>query len=99
MFQEFVTLRNGYDRHKVAEEIRFRRFTLNDIKALEIAHYGTEYWFEARDGTARNCRKASALKTWKRNTERFECTFKYGMYESDRMSTSDMLQRLLVRIE
>src|SRR6266511_3081844 len=56
----------------------------------EMCH---EFWFESNQGQARRCRQASKLKTWKRDAERFECSFKYGLYESFRMDTEAMLGR------
>jgi hypothetical protein len=91
---ETVTLVDGYDRNKSPRTITFRRFTMDDIKAI---NYGS-YWFESNDGKARQCRVASRLKTWIRDPNRFECSFKYGLYESFRMDTENMLSRLLVEV-
>ena len=94
---ETVTLVDGYDKHKTPRKITFRRFTMDDIKRL-ASGYGVTYWFESNQGNARQCRQASTLKTWKRDPDRFECSFKYGMYESVRWNTQEMLSRLLIEI-
>ena len=92
---ETVTLVDGYDRRQTPRKITFRRFTMDDIRRLDEGH---EFWFESIQGTARHCRKSSGLKTWKRDPDRFECSFKYGMYESVRWNTQEMLNRLLIEI-
>ena len=93
---ETVTLVDGYDKHKTPRKITFRRFTMDDIRRLDEMH--GEIWFESNQGQARHCRVSSGLKTWKRDPERFECSFKYGMYENVRWNTQEMLDRLLIEI-
>jgi hypothetical protein len=90
-----VTLVDGYDKRKTPRQLHFRHFTLEDINRLR---YGREYWFISNQGTARKCRVSSALKTWKKDPNRLECSFKYGMYESVRWSKDEMLQRLLMEV-
>jgi hypothetical protein len=92
-----VRLVNGYDRHKIPEVFLFRRFTIEDVRALATSTQRL-FWFESKQGVARQCRKASKLKTWKKDPQRFECSFKYGMYECTRLTTQDMLKNLLVFI-
>ena len=94
---ETITLVDGYDKRKTPRKITFRRFTMDDIKAL-ANNYSCELWFESNQGTARRCRVSSALKTWKRDLDRFECSFKYGMYENVRWNTQEMLSRLLIEL-
>lgn len=94
---ETITLVNGYDKRKTPEQITFRRFTIEDIKRLNEMH--GSIWFESRQGTARECRRNGSLKTWKTDATRFECSFKYGLYENFRMNTQDMLNMLLIRID
>lgn len=93
---ETVTLVNGYDRNKNKQQITFRRFTLDDVKRVEEGH---EFWFQANDGTARRLRRSSRLRRWARYPERFECSFKYGLYESVRWDTREMMSRLLIEID
>ena len=92
---EIVTLVDGYDKHKTPRKITFRRFTIDDIRRLDEMH---ELWFESRQGTARRCRRSSQLKTWKRDSNRFECSFKYGMYENVRWNAEEMMSQLLIEI-
>ena len=94
---ETVELVDGYDRSKHPHKMLFRRFTLDDIKALTNS-YSRELWFEANDGKARRLRVSSQLKTWKRDPNRFECSFKYGLYENVRFDRDEMLRRLLVEV-
>lgn len=93
---ETVTLVDGYDRTKTPRRITFRRFTMDDIRGL--GSYGHTYWFEDNQGKARQVRVISRLKTWKRDPNRFECSFKYGLYENVRWDTKDMLAKLLVEV-
>jgi len=93
---ETVTLVDGYDKHKIPRKIMFRRFTMDDIRRLESM---SEFWFESIQGQARRCRRSSALKTWKRDPNRFECSFKYGMYENVRWNQDEMMSRLLIEVE
>jgi hypothetical protein len=90
---EAVTLPDGYDRARRPR--RFRRWTMDDI----INYDGRDVWFEANDGTARRARANGKMKTWKRDPNRFEQSFRYGLYESVRMNTKDMLDRLLVPLD
>ena len=94
---ETVTLIDGYDKRKTPRKILFRRFTMDDIRRLDEMH--GEIWFESNQGNARHCRRSSALKTWKKDANRFECSFKYGMYENVRWNTDQMLARLLIEVE
>ena len=87
---ETFTLVSGYD-HKTVST--FRRFTIEDIKNIS----GEQYIIDKR-GEYRRCRPNGAVKTWKRNANRFECSFKYGMYEYFRLNTEEMLQQLVVMV-
>ena len=90
---EILELRDGYDRRKTPAVNRYRRMTLDEIKALS-----GEVEFIARDGTARRCRINGRIKTWKTDPARIEVPVKYGMYECVRMETREALDRLIVRI-
>lgn len=92
---ETFTLVNGYDKRKTRETATFRKFTLDDIKALDTMR--TIYIIDKR-GEYRECRRNGAVKTWKRDPNRFECSFKYGLYENFRLNTQEMLDQLIVRI-
>ena len=89
---ETVELFDGYDKGKAPRKRLFRRWTMDDIRV----YGGGTVWFEANDGKARQCRNNGRMKIWKRRPDSFEQSFKYGLYESFRMDTQDMLRRLLV---
>jgi hypothetical protein len=85
---------DGYDK-KTLHTIR--PFTLEDIRAMGTSH-SSEFHFIDRHGNLRRCRPNGKLKTWKRDPLRFERTFMYGMYESFRLTTEQMLTDLVVKL-
>ena len=87
---ETFTLVSGYD-HKTAST--FRKFTIEDIKHIR----GEQYIIDKR-GEYRRCRPNRSVRTWKRDPNRFECSFKYGMYEYFRLNTQEMLEQLVVMV-
>ena len=87
---ETFTLVSGYD-HKTVST--FRKFTIEDIKHIR----GEQYIIDKR-GEYRRCRPNGSVRTWKRDPNRFECSFKYGMYEYFRLNTEEMLQQLVVMV-
>lgn len=94
---------DGYDKRKDPAKLTVRKLTLEEIKhaangTLANWDYGQEFLFIDNRGQARRCRVASKLKTWKRDPERFECTFKYGLNEWGRWNTQEMLGRLLIEV-
>ncbi len=92
---ETFALVNGYDRRKTRETRAFRKFTVEDIKALD--HIGHAYIIDKR-GEYREVRTNGRVKTWKRDPMRFECSFKYGLYENFRLNTEEMLTQLVVMV-
>jgi hypothetical protein len=92
------TVVDGYDIRKTPRTIQVRHFTLEDIKAM--ANETTSH-YKALDriGKLRNIRANGKLRTWKRDTSRFERSFKYGMYEHMKLNTEGMLNTLVVVIE
>ena len=86
---------DGYDKSKNPRVYRVRHFTLEDIKAM--ANDTTSHYKALdRTGKLRDIRANGSLKTWKRDTSRFERGFKYGMYENIRLNTEGMLNTLVV---
>jgi hypothetical protein len=61
-------------------------------------YYGTIKMLD-RQGKARDIRPNGAMKTWKKDPTRFERGFKYGLYESFRLNTQQMLDGLLFPID
>ena len=88
---ETFTLVSGYD-HKTVST--FRKFTIEDIRHIR----GEQYIIDKR-GEYRRCRPNGCVKTWKRDPNRFECSFKYGMYEYFRLDTQQMLDQLVVMVQ
>lgn len=91
-----IQLVDGYDRTKHPRRLSFRSITLDEIRRL---HYGQTLWIHALDGKARQVRVSSNLKTWKRDPDRMECSFKFGLYEAVRWNTREMLSQLLIPME
>lgn len=89
---EVLTLPDGYSKGK--RTVRCRRCTMSDIANLDGMR--GELLFLDNQGMVRRMRKTSSLKRWKRDETRFECSFKYGLYESVRWDTQEMLARLLI---
>jgi len=90
------TVVDGYDMRKNPKIHTVRHFTLDDIKAM--ANETTSH-YKALDriGKLRDIRANGKLKTWKRDTSRYERSFKYGMYEINiRLNTEGMLNTLVV---
>lgn len=92
---ETFTAIDGYDKKTVHT---LRRCTLDDIRAMRT-DWGREYLFIDLKGQVRRCRPNGRLQEWKRDPERFERGFKYGMYETWRMTTQDMLDRLVFEVK
>ncbi len=78
---ETLELVNGYDRHKVPEKATFRRMTVREAKALGAFNSPRTLYFQATDGTYRECRVNGAPKTWKTRPGHVKVPIKYGMYE------------------
>lgn len=56
----------------------FRHMTLEEGKMLT---YGDPIWALARDGSAVRVRLNGKVRRWKRDPDRIEVPYKYGMYE------------------
>lgn len=98
MAQETFTVLDGYDRSKNPKSLLVRKFTLEDIKAMEKE---TDKGYKALDrlGKVRDIRANGKLRTWKKDPNRFERSFKYGMYENFRLDTQGMLDTLVIEVE
>jgi len=83
---------SGYNKNEL---LTFRRFTMADIEAMKTSHK-TDFLFLDRNGYARQCRTNGKLQTWKTFPDRYERSFKYGMYENFRLDTQAMLSTLIV---
>ena len=92
---ETFTLVNGYDKRKTRETRTFRKFTVEDIKSLDSS---SRVYIIDKRGEYREVRTNGRVKTWKRDPMRFECSFKYGLYENFRLNTDEMLTQLIVMV-
>ena len=77
---EIFEAHSGYDRRKKPEKKRWRYMTLEEGRALS---YGDHVKFLSVQGDVRDVKINGAVKTWKRDADRTEIPFKYGMYEYD----------------
>jgi len=89
------TVVDEYDTRKNPRIYKVRHFTLEDIKAMGNE---TTSYYKALDrvGKLRDIRANGKLRTWKRDTSRYERSFKYGMYENLKLDTEGMLKTLVV---
>jgi hypothetical protein len=85
---------DGYDKKTVRT---YRACTVADIRAM-VTEPTREYWFIDKNRQVRRCRTNGALKTWKRDPQRFERSFMYGMYEHFRLTTQEMLETLVFEV-
>jgi hypothetical protein len=95
MKQEGFTAIDGYDKSKTPKTLQVRRFTLEDIRAMQ-AGTTTHYKMLDSQGKVRGVRANGKLRTRKRDTSRFERSFKYGLYEHFKLDTQGMLNTLVV---
>ena len=105
MEQETFTVIDGYDKSKNPKTRTVRKCTLDDIRAMVPGttifqtDRGSSYLMLDRQGKARNVRANGKVKTWKRDPNRFERSFKYGMYENFRLGTQGMLDSLVFEVK
>jgi len=95
MLTNSIELIPTYDRSKNPKPMRFRPLSLQEAKTLS---YGEELWTKLNSGKAGRVRVASQVKRWKRDPDRLEVTFKYGLYESVRMDGREIEERILVPV-
>jgi hypothetical protein len=94
--QDTFEVAHRSDRKKVADKIRVRRMTRDEVMQL---HYGQHPEVILNDGRLGEVKINGAIKTWKREPDRAEIPVKYGMYECARFSLDEALQRFVVRVE
>lgn len=82
-------------RRKVPETIELRNISLEEAKQLR---YGDTVWILDMQAKAAQVRVGSAVKRWKRDPDRIEITFKFGLYESFRLTTSEILRQIYVEV-
>lgn len=92
---ETVQVVNAYDRRKNPEVLTLRKCTMEDLSAMAHGEYYSTIKMLDRTGKARDIRPNGKMQTWKRDPNRFERSFSYGLYEHFRLTTQEMLDALL----
>lgn len=90
-----MSLQLNSDKTKNPKNYLFRTITLDEAKKLK---YGDTLRIQLSNGKVGNVRVGSQVKRWKRDPNRIEITFKYGLYESRRFTTEEILRDILVPI-
>ena len=80
-------------RKKVPDRINLRHITLDEAKALG---YRDHVYMIDRNGNAASVRVNSEVKRWKRDPDRIEVSFAYGLYEKFRLDTLGVLRGIYV---
>ena len=94
-----ITVEDGYNRNKTPVMLTLRKCTIDDLQAMaQGKYYGTIKMLD-KNGKARDIRPNGSMQTWKKDATRFERGFKYGMYETFRLDTQQMLNELLFPID
>lgn len=71
------------------------------VNVAELIRYASSVhtiWAIGNDGTARRAKVNGKVRTWKRDAERVEIPYKYGLYEYGTFGASD-LTKVLIPIE
>jgi hypothetical protein len=76
--------------------VTLRPVTLDEAKAMV---YGQEFWYHDQQGRAARIRVASQVKRWKTMPDRIEVTFKFGMYESFRLTSEQIVKEVLTEVD
>ena len=85
----------GYTKRvRVPEIIYLRTITIEEIPYMR---HGQEYWFIGNDGFAYRCRVSSSVKKWKTYPNRYEVSFKYGLYENWRWNTMQIIDGIFIK--
>lgn len=80
-------------RRKIKERIALRPIILEEAKGLR---YGDDVYMLDDYGQAAQVRVASKIKRWKRDPDRVEFFVKYGLYDSYRINTNDILRGVIL---
>jgi hypothetical protein len=83
------------DRKKTPDVLTFRHMTREEILALRS---GEHPLIVLNNGRIAAVKVNGAVKTWKRDPERFEVPVKYGMYETARFDAAESLRRFVVQV-
>lgn len=80
-------------RKKVKDTINLRQITLDEAKTLRNRD---NVWVIDRNGNAASVRVNSSVKRWKKDPDRIEIGFAYGLYEKFRLDTLSILRDIYV---
>lgn len=78
-------------RKKKPDEIDLREIQLDEAKALK---YGDKVYIIDKTGRAAQVRVVSSVKRWKRDPDRIEVSFKFGMFETFRLNETGVLSEI-----
>lgn len=90
---EFI---DNYDKTKNPQSIKVRPITLEEVKNLR---YGETVKALLNNGKLGNVRVISQVKRWKRNPNRVQVSFAYGLYEKVRMEFPEMQGKIFIELE
>lgn len=94
--KQYFYMPSGYSRKKVKEMVKLRKLHENEIYNLRN---GEKLWFVDKDNCVRQCRVYSKPKRWKRNPDRVEYSFKYGMYEVVRLNEKEIPKLIFKEVD
>lgn len=80
------------DKRKHPEFKEFRYITSDEIMKLEC---GQHVDFIDRNGDVATAKVNGKIRTWKRDRDRIEIPFKFGMYECFTLNKNEMLKTLV----
>lgn len=95
-----ITIPSGYTKRGKKELKTFTPVTLQQVLDwVKLSDWTcpTHFWFQCPDGNARQVRRNGKIRTWKRDANRVEISFKYGLYEHFVLTTSDFEAGLLLQ--
>jgi hypothetical protein len=78
----------GASAYRRSPSAEFRPVTISEVLTWYV---GQHFWIIGREGKVFEVRTSGRVKTWKRDPERVEVPFKYGMYENGRITSDDIL--------
>ncbi len=95
-----ITVSTTYDKRKNPQPITLRPITLEEAKRLDDpgSNLG-QLWAILTNGKAGHIRRNGKVKRWKRNPNRLEVSFKYGLYENARFDQDEIVKEVYVEVE
>ena len=85
------------DKRKNPEPIEYRLYaSIDELK--EALGRSNQFYILDANGKIADCRTNGGMKAWKRDSQRIEQSFKFGMYECFRLTGEEMLGQLVVKL-